>query len=158
MNDADLKLKVDTLSSQQQNLHGLIQALHIEFPKIKADIAKYVGLLESHKEAVRLAIEDFVKLKSLVATIREEFVRNLTTAHKSLLDVIEVKFKAVVHLIDDQEEIRANVTALMAKIEEISIDAQNAVLKAGNNDIQVQLHRKKLDNIRLMLENQELRK
>lgn len=154
----DLNLQVSTLSSQASNLLSLVQAIQTEIPKLKADLAKLASSLESHKEEVKRVLGENSKLASLVATIREEFARNLTSSHQSLLNAVETKSKALIAVIEDHEATKARLNSLHLKMDDVSLDAKNAVLKANNNDILVQLNRKKLENIQLMVKNQELNK
>ena len=149
----DLKLQVSTLSSHQQNLRELIQVVLSELPRLKADIAAIKSAIDSHKGEVGAALGEFGKLKSLVATIREEFARNLTSAHSSILVSLENKVKLLPLLVQSHDALQAQVDKFQHVLDSVALDSKNAILKTNNVEVVTTLNMKKIDNLRLRLEN-----
>lgn len=154
----EMSLLLSTLSSQFDNMRAQLQGVLSDIPRLRAEFAVVTKKFEDSCAEVKSAVTELNKMKVLVSSVREEFARNLTTAHQSLLKIIEIKSDAVIALISDHEETKQKMDKMSLQIQDSSLDAKNAFLKASNGDIHIQLHRKKLDNIQLMLKNQELSK
>lgn len=129
-----------------------------EISKLKADLTKFLLDFQNHKEDVKNLFEEYLQIKSLLATIREEFARNLTSTHSSLLKIIEDKVKILPDLLKSHKIHQSILDEFSQKIESISLDSRNAVLRANNNEIVTQINRKKIENIQLILKNYELNK
>lgn len=153
---ADLKLQVSTLASQLSNSLGMIQSLKDELSQYKASISKYLSLIQGHSEEAKRVYEDNKKLSSLIISIQDEFARNLTTSHKTFIESLEFIRKSVDDSLDSQKNLKAIVDSTVSKIETVALDARNAVIKAGRNDIVLNLHHQKFDNVFLKLKNLEL--
>lgn len=156
--NAGLSLEVHTLSNHLQSLREQVQIILNQLPQMRDDYSKLFASVNSHKEEVKASIAEGDKLRALVAIIREEFARNLTSCHDALIKLIEDKFKHVVGLQEAHKDIQEAIEKIALKMEEVALDSKNAMLKSTNNDIIVQLNKKKLENIQLVLKNHELNK
>lgn len=152
---ASTSLDVSTLKSQWDNILIVLQKLNQEIVLLKAELSVMGHKFSNHQYDLKSAIEDFRKLKDLVATIREEFSRNLTTEKKALFDNIEKKHEAIAKVSEDHS---AMIKRFEALFEEIALNSKNALLKAANAEMLVDLNRKKVENVRLMVQNQQLQK
>lgn len=154
----ELSLDVHTLSTHMDNQRNVIQTLQQELTRIRLDLASQTTAINNHKEEVKLALLELNKLKNLVATVREEVARNLTLLHKTLASDIDTKYKSFLDLLDEHLNLKSDLDNFKTKVDEIALDAKNAVLKANNSDVHTQLNRKKIENIQLRLQQQELTK
>jgi len=152
---ADLAMQLHTLKSHWDNGLGLIQRLHQEISLLKQDLGSLSGKLSNHQSDLKEALHDHSRLKSLVATIREEFSRNLTTEAQSLLKNIENKHGLISGLVSEHD---AKIVSFESALEEIVIDAKNAVLKANNAEMLTMLNKKKVEQACLLVQNQQLQK
>lgn len=152
---ADASLELSTLRSQCENGLALIQKLSQEIVYIKTEASLLSQKFSNHQYDLKCALEEFRRLKELVATIREEFSRNLSTETKSLLDNLENKHKTIAALSKEHSE---TIKKFEGLFEEISLDSKNALLKAANAEMLTDLNRKKVENVQLMVKNQQLQK
>lgn len=149
---SELSLTVSTLKGYWDNDRSLLQKLLQDLPRMKEDLAALGNILSNHQVEVKALAQEFAKLKSLVATIREEFSRNLTIESHSLLKNIEEKHNSIARL---SSEHASKIEKFESLIEEISLDSKNAVLKANNADMMVMINKKKLENVQLMMKNNQ---
>ena len=152
---ADLALQLHTLKSHWDNGLGLIQRLHQEIALLKQDLAGMGSKLSNHQADLKETLHDHAKLKLLVAAIREEFSRNLTTEAQSLLKNIENKHGKISGLVSEHD---AKINSFEAALEEIVIDAKNAVLKANNAEMLTMLNKKKVEQACLLAQSAQLQK
>ena len=155
---ADVFLQVHTLSSQHDNAREQIQSIHRDIPKLRYEFAKIEHSFSEIKSSLEAYKSEVDKLKALVAVVREEMARNLNAHQKEMSSKSEQKDSVLKELIFEIESIKKKIERADLKIEDVAMDSRNAILKSVNSDILVQLYRKKLDNIQLMLKNQELSK
>jgi len=156
--EASLALTVNTLSNNVQSLREQIQLILNQLPVMKSDYAKLLASVNSYKEDVKGPVIEVEKLKALVAVIREEVARNLTTLHDALIKIIDDKYKHLLSVDVAHKELKDSLEKLALQIEGISLDSRNALVRSNNNDIHIQLNKKKLENLQLLMKNHELNK
>ena len=152
---ADLALQLHTLKGYWDNGVGVIQRVNQEIALLKQDIASLNSKLSNHQSDLKQGMHEVTKLKALVAVIREEFARNLTTESHSLLKNIEDKHGLVFKMISEHE---AKISKFEALLEQIVVDAKNAVLKANAAEMVTMLNKKKVEQACLLVQNQQLQK
>lgn len=152
---ADLALQLSTLKGYWDNGLGAIQRINQEISELKRSLASVESKFSNHQYDLKDALNEFAKLKSLVATIREEFSRNLTTEAHSLLRNIENKHESISYIVSEHN---AKITRFESVLDEIAIDAKNASLKANNAEMMTMLNKKKVEQACLLVQNQQLQK
>ena len=146
-----MMLELRTLASHVSNDRVNLQQLQATFPRLQASMETLISLNRTHKSEVDNAIEEVRKLKALVAEIREEFARNLTSQDKAQKQIIDERHSRSLALEGYCYSLEKKVEALEAKYEEMLLDVKNAVMKANLSDIHTQLNKKKIENIQLSL-------
>ena len=152
---SEVCLQVSTLKGHWDNGLSLVQKLLQDVPKIKADLDVLRNQFSNHKVELATFFVDVERLKGLVATIREEFSRNLTIESQSLLRNIEDKHANIARIANEHS---SKIERFESLIEEIAVDSKNAVLKANNAEMVTVLNKKKIENACLLVQNQQLQK
>jgi len=153
---ADLTLQFRTLASQFTNAVGLIEQLKGDISQYKSLISTYRTLMNGHCQEAKRIYEENKKLADLVVSIREEFSRNLTTSHKEFMSSLESVRKSVQDCLSNHMDVKSILDATISKIETVALEAKNAVMKASQNDIIINLHHQKFDSIFTKINNLEL--
>jgi hypothetical protein len=147
---AELALELATLRGHSDGNVGLIQKLLNDLPKLKTEIEALKQRMSNHQCAVADVKNQNDKTNSLVANIREEFSRNLTTEVQNLVRNIEDKHTIIAATTADNNY---KVQGFESRLEDIALDAKNAVLKANNAEMVTTLNKKKVENVHLMVKN-----
>jgi hypothetical protein len=100
-------------------------------------------------------MQEIRKLKALIAEIREEFARNLTSQDKAQRQVIDERHSQTLSLGACYQGLEKKMEDLVAKYEEMLLDVKNAVLKANLSEIHTNLNKKKIENLQLILKSYE---
>ena len=156
--EASLSFDLNTLSHHVQSLREQVQLILNQLPGLRNDYSKLQAYVSTYKEEVKGPVVEIEKLKGLVSIIREEFARNLTSLHDALIKIIEEKFKYLLCVDEAHKELKEALEKLALQIEGISLDSRNALVRSNNNDIHIQLNKKKLENLQLLMKNHELNK
>lgn len=152
---ADLALQLSTQIGYWDNALTLIEKLKQEVALLKQDVALIKNRFVNHQTDLSETCQEFSKLKDLVATIREEFARILTIETKAIIENIENRYKEISSLSALNSKMISKFESLF---EEIALDSKNALLKASNAEMLVMLNKKKVENVQLQVQNQQLKK
>ena len=152
---SDVALQVSTLKGHWDNGLSLLMKVMQDVPRLKTEIENLKNQLASHKSEVAKGTEEVSKLKYLVATVREEFSRNLTTVSEGLVKSVDLKHGVVLQKLTQNS---GKIDHFESLIEEIAMNSKNACLKADNADMQTMLNKKKVEAVHLLVQNQQLKK
>ncbi len=154
----DLESFKQSTSSQIDNVRSVVQKFFNETSALKSDVSRVTDFKATY-EADRTAMTAAMKkaFDSVVSSTKEDSSA-IASKIVSLQQEWGDKLSAI--KVPDIKNVASSdrVAKIESQIESIALDAKNAFLKAGNVDMQTQLHNKKIENIQLLLKQHELTK
>lgn len=140
-----LQIGLDSHGAFIESAHGKIAKTNISVDDVKNNVIALNGILSS--------------MKGSIDSVRKDASVNLAAESAKIVGHIGEKIDAAkTELAAHSSPIDAMRDDLLKKIEDMSIDGRNAVLKAGNSSQQIAIIEKKIENILLTLKKIDLSK